>query len=338
LDSLTQLTLGAAVGEAVLGRQIGNRAILWGAICGTLPDLDVFIPFGDAVRDFTYHRSFSHSLFVLAALTPVLVWLIRRIHPTTAHFRHRWCLLVFLAFLTHILLDCFTVYGTQIFWPLWNYPVSGSAIFIIDPAYTLPLLGGVLSALIMTRRTHRGHVLNRVGLSLSSAYLVWVVAAKAQVEQVAHESLTQQGLTAERVLTTPGPLNSVLWRIVAMDGDGYYEGFYSLLDDTPQVHFSRYPSQTHLLRDLQSHWPVKRLQWFTHGFYSVHRDTREIIMSDLRMGLEPHYFFRFKVGEIGNPHAVPVPNERVVEPRRYPNFVWLWRRIWSADIATPSAS
>ena len=73
MDSVTQLVLGAAVGEATLGRRVGSRAKLWGAVCGTIPDLDVFIPLGDPVRDFTYHRSFSHSLIVLAALTPLVV-------------------------------------------------------------------------------------------------------------------------------------------------------------------------------------------------------------------------------------------------------------------------
>jgi inner membrane protein len=140
LDSLTQIALGAAVGEATLGRKVGSRAPLWGAICGTLPDLDVFIPLGDPVSDFTYHRSFSHSLFVLAALTPLVVWLILKIHPQTREHRAGWAALVYLAFATHVLLDSFTVYGTQIFWPLDTTPVGWSTIFIIDPLYTLPLL------------------------------------------------------------------------------------------------------------------------------------------------------------------------------------------------------
>ena len=88
MDSITQLALGAAVGEATAGRQAGRRALLWGAVCGTLPDLDVFIPLGDAVRDFTYHRSASHSLFVLAALTPLMVWLILKLHPGTREHRN----------------------------------------------------------------------------------------------------------------------------------------------------------------------------------------------------------------------------------------------------------
>ncbi|MBL6875624.1 MAG: metal-dependent hydrolase, partial [Chitinophagales bacterium] len=41
MDSITQIILGAAAGEAVLGKKIGNRAMLWGALAGTIPDLDV---------------------------------------------------------------------------------------------------------------------------------------------------------------------------------------------------------------------------------------------------------------------------------------------------------
>ena len=41
MDSLTQIVLGAAVGEVVLGKKVGNKAMLYGAIAGTIPDLDV---------------------------------------------------------------------------------------------------------------------------------------------------------------------------------------------------------------------------------------------------------------------------------------------------------
>ena len=74
MDAVKQIGLGAAVGEAVIGRQVGRRALLWAGICGLLPDLDVLVPLGDAVRSFTYHRGPSHSLFVLAAFTPLMVY------------------------------------------------------------------------------------------------------------------------------------------------------------------------------------------------------------------------------------------------------------------------
>jgi len=167
MDSLTQAILGAAVGEATLGRRLGNKALLWGAVLGTLPDLDVLYPFADPVSAFTWHRGPSHSIFVLAALTPLLVWLILKLHPQTANYRRRWYLLVLLVFGTHVLLDCFTVYGTQALWPLPLPPVGWATIFIIDPLYTLPLAVGVLAAAMLRRHPDRAWRWNLAGLALS---------------------------------------------------------------------------------------------------------------------------------------------------------------------------
>lgn len=332
MDSVTQIALGAAVGEATLGRKVGSRAILWGAICGTLPDLDVFVPLGDAVRDFTYHRSASHSLIVLAALTPLMVWLILKVHPQTARYRNRWLALVYLVFATHVLLDSFTVYGTQIFWPLDDTPMTWSTIFIIDPAYTLPLLIGVVAALVIARERPLGHRLNWVGLALSTLYLAWTVGAKLHVEQVARESLARQGIAYEHLLTLAGPFNSILWRVLATDEDGYREGYYSLLDDHERIEMQAFPSEPKLLAGIEDHWPVKRLQWFTKGFYSVTRIGHDVVMTDLRMGVEGSYVFRFKVAEIGNPHAKPLPTVRLAPVRDYTRLRNVWARIWDEDV------
>jgi inner membrane protein len=329
MDTVTQIGLGAAVGEAVLGRRIGRSAMLWGAIGGLLPDLDILVPLGDAVRNVTYHRGPSHSLFVLAALTPLMVFLILKIHPQTAVYRARWLWLVFLAFVTHVLLDCLTVYGTQIFWPLSTPPVMWSTLFIIDPAYSLPLLAGVLAALAMSRSRGRGHLVNSICLALSTLYIVWSIGAKLHVDQVARYSLRQQGIAHSALLTTPTAFNTLLWRVLAMGDDGYYEGYYSLVDGTRGVKLMRYPANRDLLAGVEEHWPVKRLQWFTHGFYAVERIGDGIVMTDLRMGMEPDYTFRFRVASAGNPHPVPVTPLRVREPRNLAVLEWVWQRIWT---------
>lgn len=328
---MTQLVLGAAVGEATLGRKAGRKAILWGALCGTLPDLDVLVPLGDAVRDFTYHRGPSHSLFVLAAVTPVIVWLIRRIHAADAQHRAGWYALVYLVFATHVLLDSLTVYGTQIFWPFVTMPMTWSTIFIIDPAYTLPLLLGVTAAAVAGRDRRWGWQMNAAGLLLSSGYLAWSLGAKLHVETLAREALSDQGIQAASVLTTPAPFNTLLWRVVAMTEDHYYEGFHSMLDSDDRIDFDAYPTQPELLAGLEDAWSVRRLQWFTKGFYGVERNGDDILMTDLRMGLEPDYVFRFKVGEFGNPHAVATTPARISEPRRLDVLAWVWRRIRSPD-------
>ncbi|MBT8434164.1 MAG: metal-dependent hydrolase [Gammaproteobacteria bacterium] len=333
MDSLTQLVLGAAVGESVMGRKIGNRAVLWGAVAGTLPDLDVFIPLGDVVKDFTYHRSASHSLFVLALLTPLMVWLINKIHPGLRRHRSRWMLMIYLVFVTHVLLDCFTAYGTQIFWPFVTTPVSWSTIFIIDPLYTLPLMVGVLAALIMTRDTERGHLLNRYCLAVSTVYLCWTVIAKVIVERNIEAELQAQNISHEKIFTTPSPFNSLLWRTVVTDDTGYYEGFYSVLDRPARISFQHYPSDKKLLTGIEDYWPVRRLKWFSRGFYSVSLLEKYIVISDLRMGLEPDYVFRFKVAEISNPHARPVVPLTVPNSRDMGRLKLIWQRIWDQTVA-----
>ncbi len=332
MDSLTQLTLGAAIGEATLGRKIGNRAIIWGAIAGTLPDLDVFVPLGDAVADFTYHRSASHSLFVLALITPLMAWLACRIHPRLADLRRQWMLMFYLVFATHVLLDSFTAYGTQIFWPLWTTPMTWSTIFIIDPAYTLPLLMGVIAALVMTRDNNRGHLANRFGLVASTLYLGWTLVAKILVENRFETALREQAIEYQDIFTAAAPFNSVLWRAVVRADGRYYEAFYSLFDGDAGIRFEPHESRDELLAELEDHWPAQRLRWFSKGFYSVAERDDRVVISDLRMGVEPDYVFSFAVADISNPHPKPISPIQLESSWQRDALLRVWRRIWDPAV------
>ena len=83
MDSLTQITLGAACGELVLGKKIGNRAMLWGAVGGTIPDLDILGNFiMNDIDALAFHRGISHSIF-FAVTTPFLfAWLTDRFYKS----------------------------------------------------------------------------------------------------------------------------------------------------------------------------------------------------------------------------------------------------------------
>lgn len=309
MDSFTQIALGAAVGELVLGRRVGYRAVLWGAVCGGLPDLDVLVPMDDPVAAFTYHRSWSHSLFVLAFATPVMLAIIRWLHP--AHARHRlgWTALIYGVFATHVLLDCFTIYGTQIFWPLDTTPMTWGSLFIIDPAYTLPLLIGLLAVLVLRKRPERAWRINAAMLALTTLYIGWSMAAKYHVQDRAERALAEQSLGYERIVTLASPFNTLLWRVVAMDGNGYLVGWYSILSPDASIRFTHYPSQENLLDGLEDHWPVARLRWFTKGFYRVRQVEDEVVITDLRMGIEGAYAFGFKVAVTGPDGSQATPAE-----------------------------
>ena len=79
MDSLTQIVLGAAVGEVVLGRKVGNKAMLWGALSGTIPDLDVYQSLiFDSLTANELHRGFSHSILFSLIFAPLLAWILVR--------------------------------------------------------------------------------------------------------------------------------------------------------------------------------------------------------------------------------------------------------------------
>ncbi|WP_116108595.1 metal-dependent hydrolase [Lewinella sp. IMCC34191] len=81
MDSLTQVVLGSAVGEAVLGRKVGNRAMVWGGLAGTLPDLDVLSGLvTDPMSALAYHRAFTHSLPFALLAAPILGLVVHRIY------------------------------------------------------------------------------------------------------------------------------------------------------------------------------------------------------------------------------------------------------------------
>ena len=109
MDSLTQAVLGGTVTYAILGKRLGKRAALYGAALGTLPDLDVLIDFGGPIENMTHHRGFSHAFVVQALAAPVLAWLAVRPKSVSDPFFLRWCLAIYLCFLTHTLADFFTV-------------------------------------------------------------------------------------------------------------------------------------------------------------------------------------------------------------------------------------
>lgn len=334
MDSVSQLALGAAVGVAVMGRRTAVwKAALWGAVAGTLPDLDAFIDHGDAVRNMTHHRTESHALFWQTLASPVLAWIVSRVHGQRELFG-RWWLALWLALVTHPLLDTMTVYGTQLLLPFTDRPFGVGSIFIIDPLYTLPLLVGVIVAL--ARRAPAGLAWNRWGLVLSTAYLAWSALAQAHVHAIAEDAMAAQGRPARQLLVTPTAFNTVLWRVVAMREDGYDEGYYSLLDPARTVRFRHFATDRALERSLRDAWAVQRMRWFSRGFYKMHAQDGDAFITDLRMGQEPWYSFNFRVarreGEAWTPLSPRNLGGRVDLEE---GLSWLGRRMLGEHLPPP---
>ena len=338
MDSLTQILLGASVAGAVVPAAHRRAAMLAGAALGTLPDLDSFpikLFTDDPVALMTLHRGFSHSLLVL----PLLAWAIwafyRRRGKRVAQAPAHWFWAIQLALVTHPLLDAFTVYGTQLLWPLATPPVMWSSVFIIDPGYTLWLLLGVVVAAFAGARPVAQRALV-AGLALSTAYLGWSLAAKAMVEGEADRSLAALGLADAPRFSVPMPFNTLLWRVVAMTPDGFVEGEHSLVADLRPIAFRHYGSDAEALAQVADFPAVERLAWFNHGFMKARERDGRLVLSDLRMGAEPDYSFNFAVAGRDGDGWREIAPEQLSWPwearRRLPE---MWDRIWTEPAAEP---
>jgi inner membrane protein len=334
MDTLSQFALGAAIGVAVMHRRTKLwKAALIGGFAATLPDLDAFYDHGDPVSNITLHRANSHALFWLTLASPLVAFIAAVAARERDRFMH-WWLAVWLALVTHPILDWFTVYGTQILRPLTDFPYALGSIFIIDPLYTLPLLIGIGTALAL--RNERGWRWNAAGLMVSTLYLGWSVFAQTQVSGIAQASLRADGRKIERLLVTPTALNTLLWRVVAVTPDGYLEGFRSMLDRDPRVTFDVYPRGEALYNAVRDNPPVARVVWFTQGLFKMSERDGNVVISDLRMGQEPYYSFNFIVGQRQSSVIAAVPPVRFSEQHdARTGIAWLWRRMWGEKLPPP---
>ncbi|MDX1606583.1 MAG: metal-dependent hydrolase [Candidatus Competibacterales bacterium] len=302
MDSLTQAVLGAAVGEAVLGRRMGRRAALFGAIAGTLPDLDVLAdPWLSTIQELALHRGLSHSLLFVVIGSPLFGALFWWLGGRRGRWRD-WSLLAFWCFATHIALDCLTVYGTQVLQPFSDYRAAVGSVFIIDPFYTVPLLLGLLVALCL--RPGRGRRLaNGIGLGLSSLYLAFGLGAQWQARTVFAAALDARDQPYQRLQVTPTPFNTLLWIGIAEQEDGHRVGHYSLLDDDRQIEFEFVPHNRELLADVIDQPVLQTLVWFSDELYRAERRGDEVHFIDLHLprsdawlaGIDGDHVFRFRL-------------------------------------------
>jgi len=291
MDSITQIALGATVSAAVGFKPFGRKVLLTGAFLGTLPDLDVFIDYGNAIDNYTSHRGFSHSLFVLTALSILLYWATLKLKPQFRSDKLALFLVVFLPLITHPLLDTFTTYGTQLLWPLTSPPIAWNSIFIIDPLYTLPLL---ISALLLffSRNKQRWLTINRYALLISCVYLAWGQLSQTTIMHRVKQDKLVQGTP---ILVMPTPFNTLQWRVVSYQQDNYYEAFTHLADDAP-LQWNSYTTNRPLVGDDTIKY-LPRLEWFSHGWLGFSEVQGKLRISDLRLGLAGYQHFSFDVAQ-----------------------------------------
>jgi inner membrane protein len=314
MDSLTQIALGIATAELCAGEKLQRRTFLYGAVLGTIPDLDVIVGgFMDPVHGVAIHRGLSHSLLFFLLLSPVLGWIIAKTERGKISFQSAG-LLVFWCLMTHVLLDLFTSWGTQVFWPL-PHRIALKTIFVIDPLYTLPLL--ICLIIVWQKKIYpqrRKYVLR--GIYLSSVYLLLACGLKLHALQQFSNALEQQGIAYEDLIVKPTAFNTILWNANVNTKDAYLLGDYSLFDTKP-ISFKRYMKNDALAAQLAGNPDFETLRTVSEGWFIVTKKDNLYYFNDLRFGLlnndpeHPQFAFSYVFkNDAGKLKAFEVPKQK----------------------------
>ena len=279
MDSISQIALGAGVGELVLGKKIGNKALLIGAIAGTVPDLDVFVNMFVHLSEseaLHIHRSYSHAavpqLFIALPFTYLTYILFKRKIAFS-----RWYLLWYLCFLTHTLLDCCTTYGTQLFLPFSNFLVGLNNISVVDPLYTIPFLLLLIILLFYNKESRTRRIIAWLSVIISTAYIGYSTINKFQSEKFFKQALQQQKIEYTTLSTSPTLFTSWLWNMVAYNDSMIYVSEYSVFQKSQEATIHAYKRNLDLLNESKSSDAVKTLLWFSQGKYFVQKGTNDTL-------------------------------------------------------------
>ncbi len=342
MDSLTQAVLGAAVAEATIGKKEGNKSVLWGAIIGTIPDLDVFFArFFDPVQSLLVHRGFSHSIFFILLLTPLIGILLAGIYKKSTTSLQRWTAMVFLVLSTHVMLDLFTTYGTGLFLPFSHFRVEWSTIAIVDFFYTIPLFLSILILMFFKRTSVIRQIVSRTGLIISICYLLLTVVNKYHIHNEFKKQLKSQELAYTEIKTIPLPLTNFLWMGIARQDDHYHVGYYSVFDENDSILFSFIRRNELLIIPLLKDKRVRNLIRFTKGYYSAVFEKGELVVNDLRFGRfgmsdDSPYIFAFHIRSDGrNLEVYEVNNTDAMTEESFNRYI---RRIFGDNRTAVNAS
>ncbi len=288
MDSITQFSLGAVIGIAVSPKKTPKVALISGLVA-TIPDLDILLSYPDALTSTIQHRGFSHSLFYLALISPLIASLLYKFFDLISYFR--WLILVFLVLTTHPILDSFTSYGTSLLLPFSDFKIMIGSIFIIDPIYTIPLSISIGYIFIKKKVLMINNFsFNTIALIFSQIYLLFTFIVQQSI------------LPSGKAYATPTPFNSVVWRVVVVEDDFIKQYFVNIFKGKG-VEIK--VENRHYLQSINQQ-VVDKYANFSSGFYNLEVVDDKLILKDFRMGSITNPSFSFIIAELINDQWVAV--------------------------------
>ncbi len=306
MDSLTHIVLGAVVAETTSGKKIGNRALIYGAIAGNLPDFDsVFTPLLSPANALFFHRGVSHSFLLVFLLAPIFAFIVSRIDRDKRMEFTDWLLLIALPWLSHILVDIFNTYGTGIFEPFSNLRVSYDSMAIVDIFLLAGIIPAVVAILLFGQVKRQRRIFAWIAIGFVAVYISFSVIIKESLEDRVSSELHAEGKEYSRIHTAALPFSNLLWMVVVEDSAGYNVEQRNILNIDESLLRSRHLKNHQYLEPLKNDDEIAKLVRFTKGLYTVEKSNKGLVIYDLRYSslaesYPQAYVFRFEVNIDGD--------------------------------------
>ena len=288
MDPLSQATLGAAAAQSLIKKSDLARIALIGALAGMAPDLDVLIQSStDPLLQLEYHRQFTHSLIFIpvgALLCAIAFWPFMRRHMS---FKAIW-LTALAGYATHALLDACTTYGTLLLWPFSDARIAWNTISVIDPVFTLPLLGFVIAAGVK-----KSQFIGRLGMAWVALYLSIGVIQEERAIAAGEALAADRGHAPAVVSAKPSFGNLLLWKTVYEYDDHFWVdavragGDVTIIEGDHVARLNLQSSFPWLDTDSQQARDVERFRWFSNDYLAIDSDDPFFIV-DMRYSHLPN--------------------------------------------------
>ena len=285
MDSLTHIALGACIGEAFFEKGFGKKAMIWGALAQSIPDVDFLASlWSTTTENLLAHRGFTHSILFALLIVPVFAMAADRIHrPHNIAFR-TWIMFFATEVFLHLFIDGFNNYGVGWFEPFSHTRFSFNAIYVADIFFSIWAGIALLMLILLNSYSPRRTFWWKFGVFLPFIYLSYCSINKIKINSDIKEIFAKQHIPHNRYFTTPAPLQNWLWFVVAGNDSGYYVGFRSLFDRNEKMDFHYFPRNDSLLKRVSGNEDLQKLIRFSQQFYTVEKWNDTLVFNDLRFG------------------------------------------------------
>ena len=325
MDLVTQAAVGAIVALSVAPKKLAKRAAIVGAVAGVAADLDTLLGVStDPLVSLEIHRHFTHSLVFIpfgATLVTLLIWLV----SLRRWSWHSIWWFALLGYASHGLLDACTSFGTHLLWPFSMDRTAWNIISVVDPLFTLPIIGLAITSIHKKRRFS---ALLGTAWGLLYLFLSFHQHNIAIAEQGA--LVSSRGHYPERAVIKPSFGNNVLYRSVyEHEGIFYVDairvGWFSI----PHIYTGSgiakleidnvFPELSQPSQHKQS---IIRFQKLTDRFLVLHPG-KDFILGDIRYAMIPSSI-RPLWGIRRNPQSPHDPVEFIQMRNREPGEIQLF--------------